>query len=249
MRPVISVITAVHNDADYLQESIASIRSQNFGDFEFLIVDDASLDHSLRIIKQSAHQDKRIRVFSNNQNIGLTLSLNFALKKARGQYIARQDADDLSLPQRLTLQYQYLEKHPAIFLLGTSAIMIDARGQTKRHYRLKDNPEKITKKLTRYNSIFHSSIMFRNTGVRYRKNFYYAQDYDLYLRLLTNECQLSNLPQFLLKHRDQANSITRTMGKQQKMFAQKAREFYYQRIKTGKDRYAVFNPQTILNNG
>ena len=118
---------SVYNGEKYLREAIESILNQTFTDFEFLIVNDGSTDSSLEIIL--SYPDERIRVIRNDRNIGLTKSLNKALQQAKGEYIARQDADDISLQNRFEEQLIYLEKHPEVALLGTSAYKIDERGE------------------------------------------------------------------------------------------------------------------------
>lgn len=247
---------SVFNGAQYLEDSISSILNQSFANFEFIIIDDASEDDSSSIVKKFASQDKRIKIIKNNRNLGLTRSLNEGLKVARGKYIARQDADDLSLPERLQIQYSYLENHPEMSLIGSSAVFIDGQGKKIGHYLKKDNPQKTAQTLTRRNCILHPSIMFRNKRVyphtknfgvgMYREKFYYAQDYDLYLTLLTAGEKITNLPQCLIKYRYYRGSLSFKNLKIQKRFAQKAREFYNQRLKLGQDEYHLFNAQTIM---
>ncbi|MCI0471302.1 MAG: glycosyltransferase, partial [Candidatus Aminicenantes bacterium] len=107
---MITVLMSVFNNAAYLREAIDSILNQTYTDFEFLIIDDASTDSSKEII--SHYHDTRIRLIENKRNIGLTKSLNKGLHKAKGEYIARMDADDISLPDRLAVQYAFLQENP-----------------------------------------------------------------------------------------------------------------------------------------
>ena len=254
---------SVFNGAQYLDGSVSSILNQSFANFEFIIIDDASEDDSSSIIKKFASQDQRIKIIKNDHNLGLTRSLNEGLKIARGKYIARQDADDFSLPERLRVQYSYLENRLKIFLIGSSAILIDGQGKKIGHYLKKDNPQKTARTLTRRNCVLHPSIMFRNPHTKnfgrgiyphtknfgvgvYREKFYYAQDYDLYLTLLTRGKKITNLPQCLIKYRYYRGSLSFKNLKIQKRFAQKAREFYNQRLKWGQDKYHLFNAQTIM---
>jgi len=237
---------SVFNGAQYLAGSISSILNQSFANFEFIIIDDASEDDSSSIVKKFAGQDPRIKIIKNDHNLGLTRSLNEGLKVARGKYIARQDADDLSFPERLQIQYSYLENRPEISLIGSSAVLIDGQGKKIGHYLKKNNPQKTAQTLTRRNCVLHPSIMFRNKQSVYREKFYYAQDYDLYLTLLTAGKKITNLPQCLIKYRYYRGSLSFKNLKIQKRFAQKAREFYNQRLKWGQDQCNLFNPQTIL---
>lgn len=276
--PEISIIMSVFNGARYLDGSVSSILNQSFANFEFIIIDDASEDNSSSIIKKFASQDQRIKIIKNDRNLGLTCSLNRGLKIARGKYIARQDADDLSLPERLRVQYSYLENRLKIFLVGSSAVLIDGQGKKIGHCLKKDNPQKTAQTLARRNCVLHPSIMFRNPhtnplfesedsseserpkaddrgiypptytigGGMYREKFYYAQDYDLYLTLLTHGKKITNLPQCLIKYRYYRGSLSFKNLKIQKRFAQKAREFYNQRLKLRQDEYHLFNAQTIM---
>ena len=115
--PTVTVLLSVYNGERYLRESIESILNQTFTDFEFLIINDGSTDDSRRII--SSYDDPRIQLIDNEQNIGLSQSLNKGLKLARGTYIARQDADDISEPERLAKQVSYMDRNPHIALLGS----------------------------------------------------------------------------------------------------------------------------------
>ena len=110
MPVIISVLLSVHNGEKYLSKAITSVLKQNFVDFEFIIVDDASTDNSAQIITDFKIQDKRIKIITNKQNLGLTKSLNLGLLSCVGKYIARIDADDLSEPDRLEKQFDFMEK-------------------------------------------------------------------------------------------------------------------------------------------
>lgn len=197
--PKISVIMSVYNGERYLREAIESILSQTFTDFEFIIVNDGSTDNSLEII-QSYHDD-RIRVINNEINCGLTKSLNKAIREARGEYIARQDADDISLPNRFEEQIKHLEEHPQVALLGTSIYRIDSGGKILRKTVAMVNPGK---SLFRQNQFNHGSTMFKREAVNrlggYNELFRYSQDYELWLRL-AKYYEVSNLTQVLYKLR------------------------------------------------
>ncbi|MDL1964019.1 MAG: glycosyltransferase [Deltaproteobacteria bacterium] len=243
----ISVIMSVYNSEKYLDQSIQSILDQSSRDFEFIIVNDASTDRSLEIIKKYQKRDERIILLNNEKNIGLTKSLNEALNEAKGSYIARQDADDVSLPERLGKQYRLLEKTKNVFLCGTSGIDIDEKGNILRdNGRVIVGCEKVKKRLRKGNCIIHSSIMFRNHGFTYRDKFRYSQDYDFYLNLLTKGLKLDNLEEKLIEYRTVPSNTCTLKKNKQVLFAKKARTFYRQRIKTGKDKYGEFDPLEIL---
>lgn len=173
----------VHNDEEYLRDAIDSILSQSFEDFEFLVVDDASTDASTEIIQ--SYDDPRLRLLSNEDNKGLTRSLNEALEVARGTYIARQDADDRSHPDRLRRQVESMETHPDVAVLGTGVEIIDTEGNRINRRRVLTTPS--LEDLQLKNHVIHGSVLMRRDAVEdvggYDELFRYSQDYDLWLRL------------------------------------------------------------------
>jgi len=204
--PKISVIMSVYNSEKYLREAIESVLNQTFTDFEFIIVNDGSTDNSPKIIK--SHNDERIRIINNEKNIGLTKSLNKALKQGKGEYIARQDADDVSLPNRFEMQVKYLESHPEVVLLGTSFYLIDETGEITKKYVVLAKPT--IKDLIKENQFSHGSVMVKKEIVDklggYNELFRYSQDYELWLRIA--ECyEVRNLRQILYKLRSHNENI------------------------------------------
>lgn len=238
--PKISVIMSVYNGHKYINESIESILTQNFKEFEFLIMDDASNDNSYYILERYAKTDKRIKLFRNKKNSGLTKSLNFLIKQARGLVIARMDSDDISLQGRLLKEYEFLKENRNTFLVGTRIYHIDSKGKILSNPVLPINSFEISEMLPIINCIYHPTIMFRNKGYKYREKFLYAQDYDFYLNLLSLGNNFYNLEKTLLSYRITKSSISGEKGNIQKQFAEKAKEFYFQRIEEGKDKYDGF---------
>lgn len=197
--PKISVVMPVYNSEKYLRESIESILNQTFRDFELIIIDDCSTDNSIKIVE--SYNDKRIKIFQNEKNIGTVKTRNIGLKKAKGKYIAVMDSDDISLPDRFDYQLTYLVFNPHIFLVGSSAIFIDDKGNEIKRFRKYNNYKILGWRLQKSCGIVHSSVMFKNMGERYNEGFYSAHDYDFYLRMLSKGKYLTNLPAFLIKHR------------------------------------------------
>lgn len=235
--PLISVLMPVYNAEEYMEESIKSILSQTFKDFEFIIINDGSKDSSLSLLRKYKKKDKRIIILDNKKNLGLHISLNRGLSIAKGKYIARMDADDISLQKRFEIQFNYIEKNKNIFLVGGSAIVINEEGEKIGSLLKGDNPKRIGKKLLKSNPFVHPSIMFRNTGeFFYRDKFVCSEDYDLYLRMLSEGKALANINDFLIKYRISKNSFVSTRP-HQRFYFEKAREFYTQREKYGKDEY------------
>jgi glycosyltransferase involved in cell wall biosynthesis len=127
---MVSVIMPVFNAKLYLSEAVESILSQTFADFELITIDDCSTDGSLEILKSFAEKDKRVLVLDNERNLGVTPTLNRGLATANGELIARMDADDISLPERLEKQAAFLKAHPEVGLVSGDALAIDAQGST-----------------------------------------------------------------------------------------------------------------------
>ena len=213
--PQISVIMSVYNGERYLRQAIESVLNQTLPDFEFVIVNDASTDSSLQIMQ--SYDDGRIRIINNETNIGLTRSLNIAIEQARGELIARQDADDISLPNRLEEQLRFFEQHPETVLLGTGIYIIDEDGKRRGKRILKDYPGRNE---FQGNWFSHGSAMFRRDIVRglggYNELFKYSQDYELWLRIAKKHLeQIRGLPQvlYMLRFHDENLQFTnRTEG-------------------------------------
>ncbi len=205
-KPKISVIMSVYNGEKYLGEAIDSVLGQTFTDFDFIIVNDGSTDGSPGIIQ--SYRDERIRVINNEKNIGLTKSLNKAIKESDGEYIARQDADDISLPERFEEQVWFLEEQQEVALLGTSIYRIDSDGKTIGKMVMLARPT--MKDLLRGNQFNHGSVMFRRKLLDavggYNDLFRYVQDYDLWLRIARHH-EVRNLTKLLYKLRSHNRNV------------------------------------------
>jgi glycosyltransferase involved in cell wall biosynthesis len=185
--PKISVILSCYNSSLHLKKSIESILSQTFKDFEFIIINDGSSDNTLQIIQSYASKDERI-FFVNQENIGLTKSLNKAIKLSKGKYIARIDADDFSYKDRLIKQYTYLEQNQDIVLLGGQRIINDKINNKIFKDKLPLTTEEIRKRAIISNPFFHSLVIFRREIVEkigdYNEGFKYVQDYEFWSRII-----------------------------------------------------------------
>ncbi|MFA5856885.1 MAG: glycosyltransferase family 2 protein [Candidatus Pacearchaeota archaeon] len=225
--PIISVIMPAFNAEKYLVEAIDSILNQTFKDFEFIIINDGSTDKTLDIINKYISKDKRIILINNLSNQGIIKSLNLGLKISKGKYIARMDADDISIKDRLEIQYKYLEKNPNIFLLGSGAIDIDESGNKLRFFHPLTSFDLIKSNLPIENCFYHPTIMFRNNKeIFYKEKMLHCEDYDLYLRLLSQNYILMNIPNILLKHRLYSSSISSLNKDKQDFYVKKAKEEY-----------------------
>lgn len=221
--PKISVLMSVYNSDEYISYSIKSILEQSYKKFEFLIIDDGSKDDSLKIIKKYSKKDQRIKIIINKKNIGLTKSLNKLAKIAKGNFIARMDADDISHAERFKEQINWFRKNPKKILLGTSGIKIDEKGNIIKSLNLKSlSHKKILKKLTFNNLYLHSSTMFKKSLFfkvgGYRNFFKYAQDYDLWCRM-SKYGLVGNLNKELVSIRFHSKSLSYKKKKLQSFYA------------------------------
>lgn len=211
---VISVIMAVYNCEEYLSEAIESILEQTCRDFEFIIIDDGSIDGSAEIIKDACNRDPRIRA-SYQENVGLTKSLNRAVDLAEGQFIARMDADDISLPNRLERQLEFMYDNPTIGCVGTWAYRIYGKNKNHRvnEWRVPEESEMINEfhRKGLGAAMIHPTILMRRellTDVGgYDESIICAQDYELWCRL-GKMTQLANIPEVHLLYRLRAESVT-----------------------------------------
>jgi hypothetical protein len=209
--PMVSVIMSVYNGAQHLAESIDSILAQSFSDFEFVIVNDGSSDKTQEIIELYAHQDSRILPI-HQKNIGLTKSLNIAIKKAKGKYIARMDADDISFKERFKKQVDFLENNNDYHLVGSNAIDIDEQGKEIRYRILEKDWDVIKKNFVKKNFFLHPSVLIDKKALfdigLYNEEIKYGQDYELWLRFI-KKYKGTNIQEFLIKKRITLESIGR----------------------------------------
>lgn len=225
---------------EYIEASIASVLDQTLRDFEFIIVDDECGYDLLNIINK--FKDKRIKYLKNDKNIGLTNSLIKGIENSEGKYIARLDAGNIALKNRLKTQYDFLEKNSVYHLIGSSFELIDENDQTICKVLANTGIDYIKKNLLKHNYFNHSTIMFRNEGeIIYRNKFRYSQDYDFYLNLMSNNCTIGNIADVLVKERLMFSSITYAKRDIQSFFENLAKQFYFERIKNGSDSYEALN--------
>lgn len=205
--PYISVIMSIYNEPiDWLRNSIDSILNQSFSDFEFIIVNDNPKNvFNKQLLESYITEDNRILVICNKKNLGLTKSLNNALKIAKGKYIARMDADDISLIGRFDKQVGFLDKNKDFVGCGSQAVMINESGKKIKLIKVPEKHESILKDLIVNNPVLHPALMFRNyvilnNNLYYNEQLLYAQDYDFVIRLL-NHGKIKNLNKKLLLYR------------------------------------------------
>lgn len=203
MSPALSVVMSVFNGQAYLAEAVDSILSQTFHDFEFIIINDGSTDRTAAILADYIRRDARIRVISH-ENKGRATSLNIGIQEAQSDYIARMDADDVALPHRFQEQFEFLESHPEVGVLGGATALIDSKGRVVGTIRSPLEDSEIRAAMASYNPMRHPTVVMRKkiaTSVGgYRRQFLDADDYDLFLRM-GELCRIANLDGILVRYR------------------------------------------------
>jgi Glycosyl transferase family 2 len=200
----VSVVMAVRDGATYLPMALASVQAQTLDDLEIVVVDDGSVDETPAILAEAARQDVRIRILPQPPS-NLSSALNGACGEARGRYLARMDADDVALPERLALQVAFLESHPDVAVVGGAGILIDDRGLELGRA---DYPEDSLRVIQLLDSgqcpVIHPAVTMRAASFRavsgYRPVMDVAQDYDLWLRI-AGYGRITNIPQPVIRYR------------------------------------------------
>lgn len=197
-----TVLMPVYNGEKFLGEAIDSILGQTYTDFEFLIIDDGSTDQSRNIVL--SYNDNRIELICNSENLGLEKTLNKGIKQAKGEYIARMDCDDISLPQRLQKQIDFMDANPQISVCGS---WVKTFGNSNKVWKYPLNHEEICCWLLFFTAFAHPAVIFRkelflDNKLLYdeRQQFERAEDYELWVRI-SQKHKLANLDTVLLKYR------------------------------------------------
>ena len=201
----ISVIMSVYNGEKFVRKCIESILNQTFTRFEFIIIDDGSTDNTKNIIKEYEKKDERIILIENETNQGLTKNLNKALSIAKGEYIARMDADDISTKDRLQTEYEYLKKHKEITVVSCIGQYIDENDNLEEVKYMPESNEEIVAMMHKVNPILHPGVMFRKKEIEeignYDERYKVVQDYNLWFRCMKEGYKFYNIQKILLYFR------------------------------------------------
>ncbi len=223
----ISILMSVRNGQRYLPEAIASIERQSFSDFECLVMDDGSTDGTEHLLRDWSSRNPKVRLFKHSESSGLTASLKELLSHAKGEYVARHDADDASLPERLRLQKKYLDSHPQVALVGCAYDLMDDQGRVFGQITPPSSPEALRRLLSHRNILAHGSWLCRRQAMEraggYREFFEYSQDYDFLLRL-SEQADIAALPETLYNLRMDDQSLSFAKRDKQKWYAKAAQE-------------------------
>lgn len=217
--PKISVLMSVYNSAPYLRQAVDSILNQTFPDFEFVIIDDGSTDETAAILE--SYPDPRLVRLKNPQNIGLTHSLNRGLEALRGEYIARMDADDISVPERFERQLAFLESYPEVGLVGSNMASIDAAGNPlyggRSEFTGGAADGYLRWALHWMNPIPHVTIFARRELLqqnRYDPAYNTVEEFELWTRLI-QQTKFARMPDVFIQRRIVETSVTRTRRAEQ----------------------------------
>jgi hypothetical protein len=224
--PAVSVLMPVRNGERYLAEAVESVLSQTFGDLELLVIDDGSTDSTPQILERIAIEDQRLVIHRRKPGPSLPAVLNFGAGLARAPLLARLDADDVALPDRLQLQVAFLATHPEVALLGGQVPLIDEAGREvgRAEYPIAD--EDLQEALHHRNPFVHSAMVMRRAAFEevggYRPNFVHAEDLDLWLRIADGH-RIANLPADVVRYRIHGNQLTLQKQDEQALYAAAAR--------------------------
>ena len=225
---MISIIVSIYNSDKTLSKMIESVLNQTCQNFELILINDGSTDNSLDIVKRFMKADERI-VHIDKENSGLTKSLNIGLKRAKGKYIARIDADDIWKKDKLEKQIKFLKENQDYALVGTAYDEIDELGNIiylKQRVPLLLQHKDIINNIVKYNPFLHSSVLFRkdileNIGF-YNESFKYTQDYEYWIRIMS-QYKVANLEEILTSRRYSSGMISIQKEKEQRMYAIKSK--------------------------
>lgn len=230
--PLVSVLLPVYNGEAYLKEAIESILNQTYKNFELLIINDGSTDRSVEIIE--SHKDSRIRLVHNEANLKLIPTLNRGLDLAHGEYVARMDCDDISLPERLTKQVAFMTEHPEVGICGTWSKTF---GASTRSWRtcFPTNHNEIVAHLLFNTAISHPTAMFdmkkfRSLNLKYDFEAVHAEDYDLWVNAV-DHFELGNVATVLFLYRVHAEQTSKVASASQKDTAASVRKKMLTKLK------------------
>ncbi|MBR0487603.1 MAG: glycosyltransferase family 2 protein [Treponema sp.] len=247
--PLVSVIIPCYNASKYVEKAVRSIMEQTYPNLEILIANDCSTDNTLEILELLSKEDSRIKIINNEQNLKIVKTLNKLIEIATGKYIARMDADDISLPDRIEKQVLFLEKNPEYAMCGTNAWHIDDNGNIIGKTDLPLTPEKNKYFLKYYSTFYHPTIMIRSEVYKnnlYSEDYLYAEDYELWCRLIfKNDIKCANLKEKLFKYRISASQTCNLHSNDQSVVINKI----FQRYNIVSQRMLVHHENIFIIDG
>lgn len=251
MNALVSVIMSTYNeDLDWIKDSVESILNQTYTNFEFIIILDKPENNILKeLLYEYKGKDERVKIIVNKQNMGLAMSLNEGIKIAKGKYIVRMDADDISFPERIEKEVMYLEDNK-LDMVSTNRIDMDEEGKFLPAKSSLPKTESVNKILPIGNFIAHPTVLIKTDVIKavngYR-NFSTSQDYDLWLRILSSGYKIGILDEPLLYYRIRENSISKSDKYKQYLINKYQKELYKRRLKNGDDEFSIENMKKFLD--
>ena len=248
--PHVSFLLAVHNDARFIAATLRSMLGQTFGDFELVVVDDASTDGTAEVLQGTA--DSRVRYFRNEVNVGQVPSLNRGLKLCRGDVVARIDGDDVCEPERLAEQVKYLRDHADIAGCATWTTEIDENDNVIGGTEPCADPDHVRWSLCHTNRLYHSSMTVRRAVLESAGGFDPAypatEDYELWTRLIAGGARLGIVPRRLIRYRRHAGQMSSAhAGRQRRVGHQIAARYIARLVGSPIDEQTVALMRTLLS--
>lgn len=231
--PKISVIMSVYNGQEYLLQAVESIRTQSFEDWELIIINDCSTDKTGEILEGCASSDARIRVYTNETNLRLPASLNKAISLARGKYIARMDADDICLAERLEKQYAFMEQNPDICLASCKFLTLKNGVLASGGCGGRGDSEAVKAMLLVTNPILHPGAIMRTDALKalkYDTSLTCTEDLELWVRMAAQRLKMAVMSEYLMVYRLHDKQITGTTLQRQHDEALKIEKAYYSEL-------------------
>ncbi len=233
MKPQISVIMSVYNGETYLEEAIMSVVNQTLKNWELIVINDCSTDKTAEILKELAEKDPRIKVHTNEVNLKLPASLNKAISLSSGKYIARMDADDICLPDRLYKQFEFMESHPEVSLSSPKFMTVKNGTYAPGGVGGRCDSEAIKAMLLVANPILHPGVIAKAEVMKkynYDTTLTCTEDLELWTRMVIAGEKLEILPECLLIYRLHDKQITSTTLDRQHTEVLKIEEKYYNAV-------------------
>lgn len=212
-KPLVSVIIPSYNAEKFVEQAVRSIMEQTYWNLEIICINDYSKDSTGSILQKLAKEDSRIIYVENEENLKLPKTLNKGIALAKGEYIARMDADDIALPERIERQVSFLLESPDIDIVGTNVFTIDESGYFLNYTsNMVRTSQEIAKKIAWKTCLLHPTVLAKSSFFRdlhgFDESLLYAEDYDLWIRATLDGKKIANIPDVLLKYRVHKNQMS-----------------------------------------
>lgn len=247
--PLISVLIPVYNVEAFVKEAVLSICNQTYKNIEIIVVDDCSTDRTYTVVAELVKIDPRIKLFKNEQNSKIVKTLNYALTKAKGEFIARMDGDDISTPERLEKQLKFLLDNPNYDLVGSHLTTIDEHGNIIGYQKMPISRDAIRKTIKLVSPVSHIWLARKRVYdlLKGYREIPGAEDYDFLLRMHSNGLQFTNLDSFEYFVRIRNGNTMSTIGFNQKLMSNYIIDLYNQRKSSGFDNFSYENVEDYID--